>query len=171
MLSDAGQCSLRAAAAACYVLNVTAGHCLAALKSLLMCTSLATVALLTSSSCFIRFGHFISSSVMLSVIKRLISHNNYLFFNWAALSIIKDALLLSLMFRLSWEPLRCSASQEEELRGVTGGRPDPALLWKADQCPGEADQQPSTWTGKLQHARSAFAFLPNKTCTLCQPQH
>lgn len=63
MLSDAGQCSLRAAAA-CYMLNVTGGHCLAALKSLLMCTSVATVAVFTLSSCFIRFGHFISSSVV-----------------------------------------------------------------------------------------------------------
>lgn len=43
MLSDAGQCPSRAAAA-CYVLNVTGGHCLAGLKSLLIGTSVATYA-------------------------------------------------------------------------------------------------------------------------------
>ena len=65
-----------------------------------------------------------------------------------ALCIVKG-VLLSPMFRLFWECLRCSERKEEELRGVTGGRTDPALLRQADQCPGEAHQQPSTWTGNL----------------------
>lgn len=47
MLSDAGQCPSRAAAA-CYVLNVTGGHCLAGLKSLLIGTSVATYAVFLS---------------------------------------------------------------------------------------------------------------------------
>lgn len=58
------------------------------------------------------------------------------------------------VFRLYRECLRSAESQEEELRGVTGGRTDPALLREADQRPGEAHQQPSTWTGELLRACS-----------------
>lgn len=66
----------------------------------------------------------------------------------SALSSGKAILLLSPTFRLLWECLWCSASQEEELRGDTGGRTDPALLRETHQRPGEESQQPATWTGK-----------------------
>lgn len=55
---------------------------------------------------------------------------------------------LLLVFRLHRECRWCSESQEEELRGVTGGRTDAALLGKAGQRPGEARQQPSTRSGQ-----------------------
>lgn len=50
--------------------------------------------------------------------------------------------------RLRWERGWCPATEEEELRRVTGGRTEPALLGKATQCPCKTEQQPTTWTGK-----------------------
>lgn len=152
MLSDAGQCSWRAAAA-CYVLHVTHWHCLGGLKGLL---TLAFTHWSTPS--FIRFGQIAISCVACTKVSVSLSLIYPPVTTKASLRKLQrnvqtvTALLLSLISRLLWECLRSSASKEKKLRGVTGGRTGPALLWKADHRPGEAHQQPPTWTGR--HASS-----------------
>lgn len=90
------------------------------------------------------------------------------------------AFVIAAGSRLLWKCLRSSTSQEAELGRVAGRRAGGPLLGKADHRPGEAQQQHSTWAGRvMSHVASAgllstsgphitFSFRAECILTLCK---